>query len=102
MIQPRPVLMGALMAPMMLWMAHAPLMAGTFDIGWAAVGFLLGHVVVFGAVALAGLWLATRAPRVDRWIKRLHRPRLSHAAGMAAGAVLSAGIIHLGLHGGLA
>ena len=101
MIQMEPLLLGALMAPIMLWMAHDALASGTFDVGWAAVVFVAAHVAVLALIALAGLWIARRSDRGAAWLARLHRPRLAHVGAMALGVVLSGGLIHFGIHGGL-
>ena len=89
-------LIGAAMAAMMLWMLHAPIMAGGVTLSMGAVAFVLAHL----AVVAAGAALALFVPRVRHLLSR-HRPNLHHMAAMAAGAVVLAGGVHVILHGGV-
>ena len=89
-----PVMMGALMAPMMLIMLHDDLMSGDgTGLSFKLAGFVLAHLAVIAGLALlAGRILLSR---------RLHIPSLRHMAMMLVGMLLSAGCIHLVIHGGM-
>ena len=94
----KPVLMGAAMAAMLLWMLHDRLMVGVDLIG-PAVLVIWAHVAVVAGLAMGGLLLARRWPAV---LDRLHRPSLRHVARMGGAAAVTAATIHMALHGGLA
>lgn len=92
----KPVLIGAAMAAMMLWMLHEPIMSGGLSLSVGAMAFVLAHVaalLALGAVALL-------VPRVRKTMTR-HRPDIRHMAAMLASMVMSASGIHVILHGGL-
>ena len=89
----RPYLVGLIMGPMMLWMMHDAIAAGSA--WWAAAGFVAAHLLVL-ALALAILLV------VPRWRARLaavHRPSLPHMGAMLGSAGAAAGLVHL-IHGG--
>ena len=90
----KPVIMGAAMAAMMLWMLHDQIMSGGVSLSWGALAFVLAHVAVVAAGASLGLLF----PRFQQMLRH-HRPTLRHMAAMAAGAVVMAGGIHIVLHG---
>jgi hypothetical protein len=90
----KPFAIGASMAAMMLWMLHDRLMAGESDLTAAAVAFILAHVAVVVALACLALFL----PRI-RTVVLKHRPSMGHFAGMLLGMIVSAGVIHLVMHG---
>ncbi len=97
----KPLLIGALMAPMMLWMLHSVLTDNAGMTVWAALLFLAAHVAV-GLVALLAAILATRlSPRWRDRLSRLHKPSLPHVAQMFAGMAIASFMTHLWLHGGL-
>ncbi|MEJ6399084.1 hypothetical protein [Yoonia sp. 208BN28-4] len=94
-----PVLMGAAMGLMMMWMLHASHATGATTGQMALFAFVAGHLVLVAVVIAAGIFAARLSPRMRAWMSRLHRPSLGHiglmAVGMAAGAV----VIHLYQHG---
>ena len=96
----KPMIMGALMGVMMLWMLHGALM-GDGVRGWALIAFVAAHVVLAAVVIAAGLFAARLSPRARMLIDRLHRPSLRHVGVMLLAAAASAGVIHLILHGGI-
>jgi hypothetical protein len=97
----KPLLMGAVMGPMMLAMLH-PMIAGNDGRGaLALLAFVGAHVAVVIVLALVGVFAARFAPRVQAQLARLHRPTLAHVTNMMAGAVLAGLMVHLYLHGGL-
>ncbi len=95
-----PVLMGPVMGAMMLWMLHGALVGGGVG-GVALVVFVLAHVVVVGTVALAAVFAARLSPRLRGWLTRVHRPSLRHVGLMMGSALMTAGVIHVVVHGGL-
>jgi len=97
----KPIFMGALMGPMMLWMMHG-MLSGETNMGFIAlVIFVAAHFVVAGIAFGAALFAARLSPRVRAWAARLHRPSLTHVGAMIGSAALAAGIVHLYVHGGL-
>ena len=72
----KPILIGAAMAGMMLWMLHEPIMEGSASVSQGALAFALAHV----AVVMAGAALALFVPRVRSLIAR-HRPDLRRRRG---------------------
>lgn len=93
----KPIAMGALMAVGMLWMLHEQIMEGTFEWGWAAVGFVAAHL----AVLVVALGVLAALPAVRRRVVR-HRPSARHMGGMVLGAILAGAAIHGVIHGVLA
>lgn len=94
----RPMIMGALMGPMMMWMLHGALTGNTMS-GAALLAFVAAHLaLVLVAVALV-VFGARMSPRLHQRLSRLHRPRAAHIATMLASAAVVAGCIHLGVHG---
>lgn len=85
-----PWIMGAIMGPMMLLMAHGPLVSGTTPM--ALLAFVGAHIAVFAVIAV----LVTRWPALRH---RLHRPSSGHVARMLVAALTSATLVHL-IHGG--
>ena len=89
-----PIVMGAVMGPMMLWMAHRWIVSGAA--ATPMLGFAAAHLAILAVLLGGGLLLGRRAPALRR---RLHRPSAAHVARMLGAAAVSAGIVHL-LHGG--
>jgi hypothetical protein len=57
------------------------------------------HLLLINAVIMGGLFAARLSPSLKRLIDRLHRPSFGHFFAMLVGAIGSAGIVHLALHG---
>ncbi|MEJ6640689.1 MAG: hypothetical protein QNL58_10210 [Octadecabacter sp.] len=94
----KPVIMGSVMGPMMMWMLHGA-MTGNGVTGWALVAFLGAHVALI-AVVMSGVVFAARlSPRAKTFIDRLHRPSLHHVAIMSVSALAISGAVHLVAHG---
>ncbi|MEO9823555.1 MAG: hypothetical protein ABJF50_03940 [Paracoccaceae bacterium] len=90
----KPFAIGAAMAAMMIWMLHDRIMSGGLDVTSGAVAFVLAHVfVVFAFFALAFFVPAFRKLALS------HRPSLGHVAAMFLGLAVTAGSIHLIMHG---
>lgn len=94
----RPLAMGLLMGPMMLWMIHGQ-MTGTAPSGWAAAAFIGAHLVILAAVVSGAVFAARMSPRLQTFAARLHRPSLKHFGAMLSGAAMSALAVHFWLHG---
>lgn len=93
-----PLGMGVMMGAMGLWMLHQA-QTGTSMIG--GVAFVLAHVAVLAAVAIAAL-LVRRGlgGQTAQTIARVrHRPSVAHLAVMLTTALITALLIHL-IHGG--
>ena len=88
--------MGAVMAAMMLWMLHDPIMSGGITLSLGAIGFVLAHVAVVAGIAA----LAFFVPRL-RLVLKNHQPGLRHVAVVMCGMMVSAVGIHLFMHGGV-
>lgn len=97
----RPVAMGAVMAPMMLWMLHGQMTTGGGLFDWAVIGFVGAHVGLVLAVIFGAVFAARLSPRAKAVIDRLHRPSLRHIGLMLIGMAVAAGLTHLAVHGGL-
>ncbi len=87
-------IIGAVMAVVMLWMLHEPIMSGGISLSWGFAAFVLAHV----AVVVMGAGLALFVPRVRHLLSH-HRPNLRHMGAMLAGAIVLAGSIHIYMHG---
>jgi len=98
----KPMIMGAVMAPMMLLMLHGQLTAETSATTWAAILFIGAHVALALAALALALFAARLSPALRQQLLRLHRPSLGHVGQMLAGMVLSAASLHLIIHGGIA
>ncbi|MCF2906531.1 hypothetical protein L0666_16175 [Octadecabacter sp. CECT 8868] len=95
----KPVMMGALMGLMMIWMLHG-LITGDSQLSGSAQTVFIGAHVVLVLVALSAALFSTRlSPRLRGWMDRLHRPSLHHFAAMLGGAAMVVGAIHLSIHG---
>ncbi len=94
----KPLFVGMIMGPLMLWMMHDFLM-GSGDLSGAAIVFVLAHLVVFALIAGAAVFASRLSNHAKTLLARLHRPRLGHALAMIAGAALSAGLVHFSMHG---
>lgn len=97
----KPIIMGALMGLMMLWMMHGAL-TGQSDLGLGAlVVFVVAHVAIVLVLIGLAMFGARLSPKLRAWTGRLHRPSYAHLIVMLAGAVVAVGAAHLLLHGGL-
>ena len=95
----KPLAMGALMGLMMLWMLHGQL-TGDSSLSGTALAAFVGVHAALAAALIAGALFATRlSPRAQTWLDRLHRPSLRHLRLMLMGATLSAGAVHIWIHG---
>jgi len=94
----KPVIMGAVMAPMMMWMLHGAL-TGSGMSAAALVAFVGAHVAL-ALVAVALVLVGSRmSPRLHGMLSRLHRPSAKHFGAMLASAAVVAVAIHFGIHG---
>jgi hypothetical protein len=94
----KPLLMGVLMGPMMLWMLHGQLTQNTVSI-WAGVVFIAAHVLILLVLGAGAIFAARLSPRLRGWLARLHRPSVSHFSAMLLGMLASGAVVHLSLHG---
>lgn len=99
MVPAKPLVMGALMGPAMLWMLHGQLSQGTAVSAWAGIAFVGAHIAVIAILGLGAVFAARLSPRMRRWLAAVHRPSLGHIGAMLAGMIGSGGLIHLSLHG---
>ena len=97
-IEKRPLAMGMLMAPMMLWMLQGWLTDTGGAPASAALIFVLAHVALVLVALVGGLVALRLSPRARALLNRLHRPSASHVLSMIAGV---AGVVHLVAHGGI-
>ena len=95
----KPLILGTLMGGLMLWMAHGLIEGKETLVGWALVGFIGVHLALIAVVAGAGFYSASLSPRARTMIARLHRPNPRHIAIMVLGAVGTAALTHVVLHG---
>lgn len=96
-----PLTMGGAMGLMMLWTLHRQLTSDD-AMGFAALAVFVGaHLLVVVVALVIPAWAATRLPRVHHFLTGLQRPSLHHIGVMLLGAVLTAFVAHLWLHGGL-
>lgn len=98
-ISMKPLLMGAAMGGMMLWMMHQVLTSDSQIAGYALAMFVGVHLLIGALVIGAGLWAARLSPRVRALMSKLHRPSLSHVVTMALGGLGLAAAIHVSFHG---
>ena len=94
----KPVIMGAVLGPMVMWMLHGA-MTGNSVTGWALAAFLGAHVAMAAVVISGAVFAARFSPRAKHVIDRLHRPSLHHAAVMLASALAVSGAVHLVAYG---
>lgn len=97
--KPMPIILGALMGLMMMWMLHVALTGESGVTGWALIAFGAAHVAIAFIIIFAVIIAARISPRSHAWINRLHRPSLRHVSAMLGSAVFVAGALHLGVHG---
>lgn len=97
----KPLLMGAVMGPMMLAMMHKVLTGDDGRGALALLAFVGAHAALVVGLGLMGLFAARFAPKLRVYLARLHRPTLAHVANMLAGAALTGVVVHLYLHRGL-
>ena len=90
----RPILAGAAMGAMMVWMMHDQVMSEGISAAAASVAFVAAHVALVGFVALAALFI----PKV-RSAVRSHRPSMGHLGLMLLGLIGSIALIHFSQHG---
>ena len=98
MIAYKPLGMGLLMGPMMLWMIHGQ-MTGTAQSGWAIAAFVGAHLLIIAVLVTGAVFAARLSPRMHAVLDRLHRPSLAHLAGMLMGLAISGLVVHFWLHG---
>ena len=98
MIAYRPLGMGLLMGPMMLWMIHGQL-TGTTQSGWATAAFVGAHLLIIAALITGAVFAARLSPWMHSVLDRLHRPSLSHVTAMLVGLVVSVLVVHFWQHG---
>ena len=92
-----PILIGAGMGPIMLWMMHDTLVSGATPL--AALAFVGAHVAIAALLVAAVLLGPAISPRWRARIARLHRPSAGHLALMLSSAAATAGFVHM-IHGG--
>lgn len=90
----KPVLIGAAMAAMVLWMGHGRIMSGEISLTAGAVLFVLAHVAVLVFVLGAAMFV----PQLRRFALR-HRPSVRHIGLMMMGMSACAAGIHSVMHG---
>ena len=95
----KPVILGTLMGLMMMWMLHGVLTGESTLAGWAMFGFISAHFAIALVVVLLGAKVAKLSPRFRTLLS--HRPSVRHVASMAFGVILSGGLVHLYIHGGV-
>jgi len=95
----KPLAMGALMGLMMLWMLHGQLIGEASFSGIALITFIGAHVLFAAVLIIVGLFATRLSPAAQKWLNRLHRPSSRHLGLMLLGAALSAGTVHIWLHG---
>ncbi|MDX8347880.1 hypothetical protein SLH49_07770 [Cognatiyoonia sp. IB215446] len=95
----KPLLMGASMGLMMLWMVHGQLTGETSLSGIALVTFVGAHILFAATIIGAGLVVTRLSPAARQWLRNLRRPSLRHLGIMLLGATLSAGAVHIWIHG---
>lgn len=92
-----PILTGAAMGAMALWMLHGALTGDGGGPG-AGLAFVLAHLAGAALVMMgAAFGLHRHMPGLARLLR--HRPTGRHLALMTASAMVTAGLIHL-VHGG--
>lgn len=99
-ILPKPVLMGVIMGPTMLWMLHSQV-TGDGMTSVALFLFLIAHIAVLAVTGIVAFLAARRIAFADRFLSRLHRPHWTHAVQMLASAAVAALAVHLFVHGGV-
>jgi len=96
----KPYLAGGAMAIMMMWMLHDTLMSGN-----AAPLSLLIFVAlhIAAALAISGMALlgASRFPKAQRVIAKLHRPSIGHVLKMIVAFIAVFGLVHISVHTGI-
>jgi hypothetical protein len=97
--KPMPIIMGALMGLMMMWMLHGAMTGDSVITGWALIAFVAAHGAIVLVVLFAVVFATRFSPRTHAWINRLHRPSLRHVRAMFGSAIFVAGALHLGVHG---
>ncbi len=90
----RPILAGAAMGAMMIWMLHDQIMLEGVSAAGATVAFVAAHIALVGLIALAVLFI----PKVRNAV-RSHRPSLRHVGLMFLGLTGSIALIHVTQHG---
>ena len=75
--KPMPIIMGALMGLMMMWMLHGAMTGDAGITGWALIAFLGAHLAIALIIAVAVVFAARFSPRSHAWINRLHRPPIA-------------------------
>ena len=95
----KPVIMGALMGLMMMWMLHGALAGETAWGAAALLAFVAGHVAI-GVVVVSIGWIGVRlSPRLQRIVAHVHLPSLHHIGAMLGSAACVALVVHVVAHG---
>lgn len=89
------------MGLMMLWMLHQQMTSPTTLSGAALATFVGAHLLIVAAVICGAFFASRLHPRLQSLIAGLHRPSWHHMRGMGIGMIMTAGVAHLILHGGL-
>lgn len=87
-----PIVMGAVMGPVMLWMAHDMLTGQAAASSGGLTLFVLAHGVGVLILVAAGARLGRRFAPVRRF---LAHHSISHVSLMLASAAVAAGLVHL-------
>ncbi|APX12453.1 hypothetical protein [Tateyamaria omphalii] len=91
-----PVLAGAGMGTMMLSMLHRQIMSGNAEALAPILLFVGLHILAVVGLVLLPL---VASAKLRARLQRLHRPDARHLLLMLLGAIPSAGVLHLYLHG---
>jgi len=96
-----PLIIGAAMGLMMLWMVHMQITNGDAGSLGVLIAFVGAHVAVLALVLVVPLLAARRLVWVRHLTDRVHRPSLRHVALMLGGATMATGTAHIVLHSGV-
>ncbi len=93
----KPLMMGAAMGLMALWMLHGQLRNEASIVG--PVAFIGAHLLLAFVLIAAAAFATRLSPGIQAWINRIHRPTTSHLVSMLGSALVVAAAVHLVLHG---
>ena len=96
-----PLIIGAAMGLMMLWMVHMQITNGDASSLGVLIAFVGAHVAVLALVLVVPLLAARRLVWTRHLTDRVHRPSLRHVALMSGGAIMATGTAHIVLHSGV-
>jgi len=96
-----PLIIGAAMGLMLLWMVHMQMTNGKAGSLGALIVFVGAHVAVLALALVVPLRAARRLVWVRHLTDRVHRPSLRHGALMLGGALMATGTAHFALHSGV-